>query len=284
MRMPWCDRSGRFSPLKAVALAALFVPGLMMAQAHARGVLGARPITELIHLSGLWAIRLLLVSLAITPARQILRLPRLILLRRMAGIATFCYAALHVALDAADKMFDLEIVLTEILHRITLAIGAGALLLLLALAATSTDGMVQRIGGKRWQALQRSVYVIALLAVVHFLLQSKLNAGEPTIMAGFLLWLMGYRMLSWYGGTPLATARSRLLLLSVGAALVTALGEAAYFGIFTGVPALLVLQADLSFAAGVRPAWIVLGAGLAVAAAGAARDLLEPPLTRPLRS
>ncbi len=284
MSMPWQDRAGRFSALKAATLAALLLPGLVIAQDYARGLLGARPITEMIHASGLWAIRLLLISLAITPARQILRLPRLILLRRMIGVATFCYAALHLTLDAADKMFDLDLVFSEIIHRVYLAIGAGALLLLLALAATSTDGMVARLGGKRWQALQRSVYLIALLATVHFFLQSKIDVSEPTMMAGFLLWLMGYRALSWRGGTARATGRISLLLLSLGAALATALGEAAYFGLFTGIPARLVLAADLSLAAGPRPAWLVLAAGLAVTALAALGDARQKPLPGALRS
>lgn len=284
MRMPWQERSGRFSLLKAVVLAALFVPGLVMAHDYARGLLGARPITAVIQLSGLWTFRLLLLSLAITPLRQVLRLPRLIALRRMIGVATFCYAALHLTMDAADKMFDLEVVLSEIVQRVYLAIGATALLLLLALAATSTDAMVERLGGKRWQALQRSVYVIALLAMLHFFLQSKIDQSEPAMMAGFLLWLMGYRALSRQGGTALATARASLLGLSVAAAALTALGEAAYFGLFTGIPAVLVLEADVSFAAGPRPTWLVLGAGLLIAALAALRDLIAPPLPRPARS
>jgi methionine sulfoxide reductase heme-binding subunit len=284
MRMPWQDRSGKFSLLKTLTLAALLVPGLAMAHDYARGLLGPRPITEVIHGSGLWAIRLLLLSLAITPARQILRLPQLIGLRRMLGVATFCYAALHLAMDAADKMFDLEVVVAEIVHRVYLAIGATALLLLLALAATSTDGMVQRLGGKRWQTLQRSVYVIALLATTHFFLQSKIDQSEPAMMAGFLLWLLGYRALSRQGGTALATAPRSLLGLTLGAALITALGEAAYFALFTGIPGSLVLEADISFAAGPRPMWIVLGAGLLATAGAALRGRLEPPLTRPQRS
>lgn len=281
--MPWRDPSGRFSALKALTLAALFAPGLVMAQDYASGMLGARPITAVIDASGRWAIRLLLVSLAITPSRQVLRLPRLVMLRRMVGVAAFCYAALHLGMDAADKMFDLGVVLAEIAQRTYLAIGAGALALLLALAATSTDGMIERMGGKRWQTLQRSAYAIAVLAVVHFFL-SKTAAREPVVMAGLLLWLMGYRALSRYGGRNLATTRSALLLLSLGAAALTALGEAAYFGLFTGIPALLVLEADASFAAAPRPIWIVLGAGLLVTAIAVLRDLLQPPIARPLRS
>jgi methionine sulfoxide reductase heme-binding subunit len=280
MAMPWRDRAGRFSALKALTLAALFVPALVLAAQYLADALGARPITELIHGTGLWAFRLLLVSLAITPLRQVLRLPRLILVRRMLGIATFCYAALHLTLYAGDEMFNLDLVLTEILHRLYLAIGAAALMLLLALAATSTDGMVQRLGGKRWQALQRSVYVIALLATLHFFMQSKIDESEPTVMAGLLLWLMGYRALAWRGGVTLATARAALAGLSLAAALLTALGEAGFFGLFTGIPASLVFAADLSLAAGPRPAWIVLAAGLALTLLAGLREAQAPPLPR----
>jgi sulfoxide reductase heme-binding subunit YedZ len=284
MAMPWRDRAGRLSGLKALTLAALFAPALVLAAEYLEDALGARPVTELIHGTGLWAFRLLLVSLAITPLRQVLRLPRLILVRRMLGIATFCYAALHLTLYAGDEMFNLDLVLTEILHRLYLAIGAAALMLLLALAATSTDGMVQRLGGKRWQALQRSVYVIALLATLHFFMQSKIDESEPTVMAGLLLWLMGYRALVWRGGMALATTRPTLVVLSAATALLTALGEAGFFGLFTGIPASLVLAANLSLATGPRPAWIVLAAGLALALLAGLREAQTPPVARALRS
>src|SRR5579884_2007242 len=124
MALPWQDRSGNFSALKAVVFAALFVPGLDAAVAYAAGGLGARPITELIHTTGLWAIRLVFLALAITPLRQTLRLPRLIAVRRMIGVAAFVYAALHLTMDAADKMFDLSVVISEIIHRFYLVIGA----------------------------------------------------------------------------------------------------------------------------------------------------------------
>jgi sulfoxide reductase heme-binding subunit YedZ len=273
--MLWHDRAGQFSTLKAIALLSVTSPAVVMAYRYLSGVLGARPITELIHDTGLWAIRLLFISLAITPARQILQLPRLIILRRMLGVGTFCYAATHLAMDAADKMFDLALEIDEIARRFYLAIGAAALILLLALAATSTDAMVRRLGGSRWQALQRFVYVIAGLAALHFFLQSKIDATEPTIMFGLLIWLLAYRVLCWYGGTSLATAPWSLLLLGLGSALATALGEVAYFGAFTGIDPALVLGADLSFAAGPRPTWIVLIAGTLAASAAATRRQLR---------
>lgn len=281
MSSPWRDHSGRLSPLKAVTLLALFVPGAAYAAAYALDLLGPRPITALIQALGLWAIRLLFLALAVTPARQVLRAPRLILVRRMIGIAAFGYAASHLVAFAADKMFDLATVASEIARRTYLTIGAVGLALLCALAALSTDAMIRRLGARHWQALQRSVYAVAFIATLHFFMQSKINAAEPTVMAGLLVWLLGYRVLYWYGGARLAASRPVLVALALGAGLLTALGEAAYFAAFTGVDGMRVLEADLSLAAGLRPAWIVLATALGVVALAVARDLLERPFTRP---
>jgi sulfoxide reductase heme-binding subunit YedZ len=171
----------------------------------------------------------------------------------------------------------------EIVLRFYLTIGATALAILLALAATSTDGMVRRLGGRRWQTLHRFVYAAATLATIHFFLQSKIDVSEPTLMAGFFLWLMGYRVISWYGGRSLATSRRSLALLGVGCGVLTILGEVAYFGLFTGVEASRVLQANLSLAAGPRPGWIVFATGLAIAAMAVASTILSKPVSRPSR-
>lgn len=162
-----------------------------------------------------------------------------------------------------------------------LTIGAVALILLCALAALSTDAMIRRLGARRWQMLQRSVYAIALIATLHFFMQSKINATEPTVMAGFLLWLLGYRVLYWHGGTRLAASRRALVGLGFGAGLLTAFGEAAYFAFFTGIEPMRVLEADLSLVAGLRPPWIVLAIALGIVASAVARDLLERPFIRP---
>src|SRR4029077_12626360 len=127
-----------------------------------------------------------------------------------------------------DQKFDLVKVASEIVLRIYLTIGFAALLGLVVLASTSTNGAVRRLG-RRWQILHRLVYLIALLAVVHFWMQSKLEIWEPTIMAGIYISLMGYRLLACF-----LAVRGRLPLvwvgaLGIGAAAMTALGEAAYF-------------------------------------------------------
>ncbi len=274
---PWQDYSGRTSPLKLAIFVALFGPALWTALSFAMGWLQPQPFTAAIREIGLWTIRLIFIALAITPLRQILQWSRLILVRRMIGVAAFAYALTHLSLYTADQMFDLAKVASEIVRRIYLTIGFAAVLGLSALAATSTDGMIRRLGGRTWQRLHRLVYLIALLAVVHFCMQSKLDLWEPSIMAGIYGWLMGYRLLARYFGV-----RGRLPLVWVGAlgmaaAVLTALGEAAYFWVAFGVDPMRVIAANWSLVTGVRPALVVLGLSLAVTAVGVARALVALP-------
>jgi sulfoxide reductase heme-binding subunit YedZ len=262
---PWLDRGGRFSPLKSIVFALLFAPGLWLAWRLADGQLGPRPIDEVIHQTGLWTIRLLLITLAVTPLRQLLRWPQLVTVRRMIGVAAFAYAAAHLTAFAADKAFDLGLVATEIVTRFYLTVGALALAGLAALAATSTDRMVRRLGGRNWRRLHRLVYAIGILAAVHFFLQSKLNVAEPIVMAGFLAWLLGYRLLPEASGRPLRRlAQVAGLGLAVG--FLTLGGEFAYYWLAFHADPLRLLAASVSLHAGLRPGWIVLAAGMAVTA------------------
>ena len=281
-KRPWRDNSGRLSLLKLAMFIALFAPGAWTLVSYPLDALGARPLNEAIHQIGLWGFRFLLISLTITPASQVLQLPRLILVRRMIGVAAAAYIAIHFSLYVGDQMFDIAKVASEIVLRIYLTIGFVALLGLFALAATSTDAMVRRLGGRRWSRLHQSVYVIAILATIHYFMQRKLEVYEPTVMAGLLLWLLSYRLVLrlW--------ARRRLpvwavLLLGTGAGLATAGGEALYFRLAMGVDPMLILSADLSLAVGLRPGWVVFLVGLAVTALAVARDLArrQPARLRP---
>jgi len=259
------ERSGRWSPVKIIAFTAALLPALWVAFQAATGDLGARPITEAIHQIGDWTLRWLLITLAITPAARILRYPGLIAARRTLGVACAVYGGLHISLYVLDQHFDLLKAASEIVLRIYLLIGAVALAGLIALAATSTDAAVRRLGTQRWKSLHRLIYAIALLATVHFFMQSKLNIYEPVMMSGFLAWLLACRILLWRNGelTPL-----RLLLLAGAVATATAAGEATIYMFTSGVDARRVLLAHFDIDMEVRPAWWVLAAGLAVAAAG----------------
>src|SRR5882724_10453677 len=255
---PWLDRGGRFSPLKSIVFALLFAPGLWLAWRLAAGQLGPRPINEIILHTGLWTIR------------QLLRWPQLVTVRRMIGVAAFAYAAAHLTAFAADKAFDLGAVATEIVTRFYLTIGAPALAGLTALAATSTDRMVRRLGGRNWRRLHRLVYGIGILGAVHFFLQSKLNVAEPIVMAGLLTWLLGYRLLPDASGQPLRRL-AQIAGLGLLAGFLTLGGEFAYYWLAFHADPLRLLAATSSLKAGIRPGWIVLAIGALATAAGALR-------------
>jgi sulfoxide reductase heme-binding subunit YedZ len=280
MTYPWKDRNGRTSPLKLAVFVALFVPALWVGIAFALGWLGPRPLNEAIHQLGLWTIRLIFLALAVTPLRHILLWSRLLVVRRMIGVAAFAYAVGHFGLYAADQAFDLGKIASEIALRVYLTIGFAAVLGLAALAATSTDAMVRRLGARRWQSLHRLVYAIGLLAVVHFCMQSKLDLWEPAIMAGLYAWLIGYRVVARPVGARTRLSLRGAAVLGVVVAALTALGEAAYFALAYGADPILVIAANWSMATGVRPAVAVLAVTLVTTAAGALRRLVALPRER----
>lgn len=259
----WRDRRGRVSALRIAALACLAVPVALAAHAFFTTGFGARPVNDLIHRTGYWALVFLLVTLAVTPLARIGRLGGLLDVRRMLGVGAFVYAATHILLFVADQMFDLVKVASEIVLRLYLTIGFISLLGLIALAATSTDAMVRRLGSRRWQRLHQLVYAIALLSLIHFFQQTKADVWVPTFAAGLFVWLMGYRlMMRWRKGAPSALAL--LALAAISSALVFG-GEAIGIGLYYNVSPLLVLQSTFEFDLDmIRPGWLVLGAGLCV--------------------
>lgn len=273
MTFPWQNRGGSLSPLKLAVFLALFLPGAWTLVHLLAGTLGPRPITEAIHQAGLWAVRFLLISLAISPLRRILHWPRLILVRRMIGVAAFAYALCHLLLYCWDQAFDLPHVASEIVSRIYLTIGFAGLLLLSALAVTSTDGMIRRLGGRRWRNLHRLVYAIGVIALVHYFMQSKLVVAEPVAAAGLFLWLMSYRLLGRFGREG-AVPVWGLLLLAAGTGVATALGEAWYYAYALAIhvdPSRL-LAADLRWSFLGRPCWVVFLTCLALGVLAAVRN------------
>jgi sulfoxide reductase heme-binding subunit YedZ len=261
----WRDRRGRLSTLRIAALTLLLTP-LIKAIVQANEIAhGARPLNELIHRAGFWALVFLGVTLAITPFRRILRYGNLIDIRRMLGVGTFCYIATHLTLFFADQSYDPGKFIHEITHRVYLIIGAIAWIGLATLAATSTDAMVRRLGGLRWRRLHQAIYAIALLALIHYFQQTKADVTVPTFAAGLFLWLMAYRLLAWWQDTSELSTLS-LLGLAVAVSVLTFAGEAIGIAIAFHVSPLRVLETIFDFEVGVRPGWQVLAAGLAVAA------------------
>lgn len=259
----WRDRRGRISALRIATLLFLLLP-LAKAVIEAGDIVhGARPLNEMIHRAGFWALVFLGVTLAVTPFRRIFRYGNLIDVRRMLGVGTFCYIAAHLALFFADQSYDVGKFIHEITHRVYLIIGAIAWLGLATLAATSTDGMVRRLGGLRWRRLHQAIYAIALFALIHYFQQTKADVTVPTFAAGLFLWLIAYRVLAcWQDGSELSTLS--LFGVAIGVSVATSLGEAIGIAIAFHVSPMRVLGTIFDFDAGIRPGWQVLAAGLAV--------------------
>ncbi len=156
--------------------------------------LGADPVKKLEHECGKTALNFLLLTLSVTPVRQLAGLPQLLRLRRMLGLFAFFYAVVHFTVYATlDLELNIHVPGADIAKRPFITIGFAALMLLVPLACTSTNAMMRRLGA-RWQRLHRLVYVIALLAVWHFYGQVKRDVREPLLYAGMLAILLGYRL------------------------------------------------------------------------------------------
>ena len=282
MHRPWRDRRGRLVRIKAAVFPLLFIPGLLTTLWLATGDLGSRPVMEAIHQTGLWTIRLLFISLAITPFARIISWPQLLLIRRMVGIAALAYGVVHLSLYVVDSGFALLTVASEIVFRFYLTIGFVALLGLAALGVTSTDNAIKRMG-VNWKRLHRLAYPIAILGGLHYFIQSKANVSEPVFMAGLLIWLLIWRALP-----PRAQQHwSTYPALAVLATLATVGIEFAWYALATHINPWRVLAANETLRFGLRPAHYVFVCALCVAVVQLGRKLtptLRRRSTRVLRS
>ena len=176
----------------------LFALCLMPLAWYARGLqgdtLGANPIEAVTRGLGTWALNFLLITLSVTPLRKMSGWAWLIRLRRMLGLFTFFYAALHLTTYLwFDQFFDWWAIGKDILKRPFITIGMVSFLLLLPLAATSNNYSIRRLGGKRWRELHRAVYAIALLAVLHYAWMVKADLTQPLIYGALVTALLGLR-------------------------------------------------------------------------------------------
>lgn len=163
--------------------------------------LGTNPVEALSHRTGDWSLRFLLLTLAVTPVRRLTGWNGLQRFRRMLGLFAFFYVSLHFGVYLIfDQFFDLSAILADVVKRPYITVGFAAFVLLIPLAATSTNRMIKRLG-RNWQRLHRLVYLIAILGVLHYLWLVKADLREPLIYAGVLAVLLGYRVWWWMRGS-----------------------------------------------------------------------------------
>lgn len=198
------SQRGIFAAKAAVHVAALTPLAILAWQVldvarTGSNALGADPVAEIEHRLGLWALRLLLATLAITPLRQLTGQPVLVRFRRMLGLYAFAYATLHFS---AYLVLDLRgywaIVFEEIAKRPYITVGFAAWLLLVPLAVTSTKGWIRRLG-RNWARLHKLVYLVGVLAVLHFWWIVKTDVREPLLYAAILAVLLGWRAWKRFG-------------------------------------------------------------------------------------
>ncbi len=188
---------GRLALIKVLVALASLAPliWLVMRATGMGGTLGANPVEVVLHTLGKTSLNLLLITLAVTPARQLTGQHWLIRLRRMLGLFCFFYAVLHLIVYVAlDQGLAWDLLLVDLTQRPYITVGFLAILLMLPLAITSTNAMQRRLG-KNWLRLHWLIYPIAVMAVVHFWWQTKLDVVEPAIYAIILGVLLLYRLM-----------------------------------------------------------------------------------------
>ena len=199
---------------KACAFLICLLPLAVLGWRGLHNGLTANPIEFITHATGDWTLRFILFSLCVTPFRKLLGLPDLIRFRRMLGLFAFFYGCLHFTTYIwLDKFFDLKEVWKDISKRPYITVGFLAFVLLIPLAITSTTGWIRRLGGKRWQALHRSIYACAILGVIHYYWLVKSDVRKPVfygVLVGILLlWRVWDAYFRGKGSAP-ATASTRI--------------------------------------------------------------------------
>jgi methionine sulfoxide reductase heme-binding subunit len=191
--------------LKVGVFGACLSPLVVLAYQALTHNLGANPIDEITDQTGIWTLRLLLITLAVTPARRLTGWNRLIQLRRMLGLLAFFYGCLHfLTYIWLDQFFVIEDIIADVMERPFITVGFASFALLIPLAVTSTTAMIKRLGGKWWQRLHRLAYAIAIGGVVHYLWLVKADIQQPLLYGGILGVLLFYRFWDMYGRRLLA--------------------------------------------------------------------------------
>lgn len=268
---PWRDRRGKISPLRVLALLGCAAPAAWIAAWALNGSLGLIPVVPVLFYSGSFCLWLLLATLTVTPLRRMTGWNKLIGIRRIMGVSAFVYAVAHAVAYLALRNFDAAVIGIEIATRATVIVALCAILVLIVLTSTSTDRAVSRLGAAQWALIHKGAYLATALAIAHYMMSIGSTGGEPYVMAGFFLWLMGWRVLNRFkrAGDP-----RWLLAFGVVLALVTAAFEAGFLWLLNGFEPVGTLQFNFSLDLGLSPAWWVFGAGLLLTLLAAAMQLM----------
>ena len=192
--------------VKPAVFVVALLPFLWLVFRGFTGRLSANPIEDITLTTGIWTLRFLLTTLAITPIRRITGWQRIIQYRRMLGLFAFFYATLHLLTYVVlDQGLAFEFILPDIVKRPYITMGMIAFSMMVPLAITSTKGWIRRLG-RKWQLLHRLVYISGIAACLHFLWKVKVAIGEPVYYAAILAALLGFRLLWRF--RPAARTRS----------------------------------------------------------------------------
>ena len=185
------------------------VPVFKLGWKALHGELTANPIEYITHQTGDWTLIFIVATLAITPLRKLLGIPELIRFRRMLGLFAFFYGTLHFSTwIGLDKFFDWAEMLQDVRKRLFITVGFTGFVLMIPLALTSTAGWIRRLGGKRWIALHRLIYVTAIAGVVHYYWLVKSDVRKPLFYATLVGLLLTFRIVNWLMGRSSRPGRS----------------------------------------------------------------------------
>jgi sulfoxide reductase heme-binding subunit YedZ len=181
--------------LKPVVFIAALLPLVILVEDGVHDALGANPIETISHRTGDWTLRLLLITLAVTPIRKLTGWQAVGRVRRMLGLFAFFYAVLHfLTYTWLDQALVWQDIVADVIKRPYITVGFASFLLLVPLAATSTQGMIRRLGGRRWRRLHRLAYVASVGGVLHYLWLVKADLREPLFYAAILTLLLILRL------------------------------------------------------------------------------------------
>lgn len=189
--------AAQIGAIRALLFVLCAMPALLLAHGWLNNTLGANPIEVVTHSTGEWTLRMLLITLAVTPLRRMTGLHWLLRVRRQLGLFAFAYASMHFATYIwLDLYFDWNAIALDIIDRPFVTVGFAAFLLLIPLAVTSNQAAIRRMGGRKWLALHRSIYAIAILGIIHYWWLVKADVLKPVLYALILVALLGVR--AWW--------------------------------------------------------------------------------------